>query len=211
MTNLPSAHIAPACLKNAPIVTLPKGARIFQVGDPCSHFFYLLSGSVRVDFIAKNGKTIMLYRFGAAQTCVLTTSCLLSGEDYCAEANAETDITACALPLSDFDAQLNASSEFRRLVLTSFAQRIAAMMSKLEEVAFAPIDARLASRALEMQSQDCHVLATHEQLAADLGTAREVVSRKLAEWENLGLIKRARGSFHILNVLALRHMAQHSD
>jgi len=201
----------PDCLEGAAIISLPSGQRVFQAGDACDHFFYLLSGSIRVDLISTSGKAIMLYRFGANETCVLTTSCLLGGDDYCAEAHVEDEARACVLPFAAFDLRLKDSPEFRHLVFSSFSHRLAAMMCKIEEVAFEPIDARLAKWVLHLGKNSSDVSVTHDQLAADLGTAREVISRKLAQWDQLGLIERGRGSLRILDQGRLQNMATLGD
>lgn len=197
----------PDCLKGSNIVSLPKGMRVFQSGDACDQFFYLLKGVVRVDLISLSGKAIMLYRVGSDQTCVLNTSCLLSGNDYCAEAHIEEDVEACIISHSEFEAKLNQSAEFRSLVFLSFSERLASMMSKIEEVAFVPIDTRLAARVLQLQHGNSTIKITHDELATDLGTAREVISRKLAQWEKLGMIERGRGSLTILNSEQLQYLA----
>lgn len=197
----------PDCLKGSNIVSLPKGMRVFQSGDACDQFFYLLKGVVRVDLISLSGKAIMLYRVGSDQTCVLNTSCLLSGNDYCAEAHIEEDVEACIISHSEFEAKLNQSAEFRKLVFLSFSERLASMMSKIEEVAFVPIDTRLAARVLQLQHGNATIKITHDELATDLGTAREVISRKLAQWEKLGMIERGRGSLTILNSEQLQYLA----
>ncbi len=149
----------------------------------------------------------MLYRFGADETCVLTTSCLLGGDDYCAEAHVEEDAKACIVPHTMFEARVNDSFEFRRLVFASFSERLVSMMNKIEEVAFIPIGTRLASRVLQIQNNEDIIIATHEQLASDLGTSREVISRKLAQWEQQGIIKRGRGSLRIINMAKIQRMA----
>ena len=197
----------PRCLRAAPIVSLPAGARVFQPGDAANQFVFLLSGSIRVDLVAASGKAITLYRFGPQETCVLTTSCLLSGEQYCAEARAEAPVVACVVPKAEFETMIDASSEFRRLVFSSFSARLAAMMGKIEEIACMPIDARLAGRVLELGDGNAIVSATHERLAMDLGTAREVVSRKLARWEREGVIARGRRRFEIIDANALKAIA----
>lgn len=201
----------PDCLKGSTIVSLPKGMRVFQSGDVCEQFFYLLKGVVRVDLISLSGKAIMLYRVGSDQTCVLNTSCLLGGNDYCAEAHIEEDVEACIISQSEFDEKLNHSAEFRRLIFLSFSERLASMMSKIEEVAFVPIDTRLAARVLQLQNSSSTIKVTHDELATDLGTAREVISRKLAQWEKLGMIERGRGVVHILNTKQLQYLAAGDD
>lgn len=201
----------PDCLKGGNLIRLPAGARLFQTGDDCTQFFYLIDGKIRVDLIAKGGRAIMLYRFGADEPCILTMSCLLSGDKYCAEAHTETEVKAYVVPLSSFEEQMNSSEDFRRLVFSSFSARLSSMMGKIEEIAAVSIDARLASRLLEMRSSHPMIHVTHEQLAVDLGTAREVVSRRLAQWEKNGLIKRARGSLRLLNIGQIESMAKLSD
>ncbi len=212
MQTRPDPSEIPDCLSGAAVATLPKGAAIFHAGDSCTQFYYLLSGSVRVDLTAKNGKAIMLYRFGAADTCVLTTSCLLSGETYCANAYAEEETRACVLPFSNFQNKLSESEAFRDLVFASFAKRLTAMMYKIEQVALTPLDARLAVWALRMQETSGPTLfATHEQIAMELGTAREVISRKLSQWEQQGLIEKGRRSFCIVDITALETIAAMGD
>lgn len=198
------ANIAPLCLTDADIVSIPAGTRIFQPGDACSQFVYLLKGLIRVDLIAKTGKPITLYRFGPGETCVMTTSCLLGRSDYCAEAHVEQAAKACVISLTEFEAKLGKSDDFHRLVFSSFSNRLAAMMAKIEEIAFTPIDVRLAQRLIELGGDAASLRITHDQLAADLGTAREVVSRKLAQWEQLDLIERGRGCVKILDWDRLR-------
>ena len=197
----------PDCLKQAAIVSLEPGVKIFEAGDRCENFYFLLDGQVRVDLVTESGKSMTLYRFGAGETCILTTSCLISGDLYNAEAITETTVSACAMPINAFKTQMDASPEFRELVFASLAIRLASMMTKIEEVAFTSVDHRLAMRLLELGDQNQTIEVTHEQLASDLGTAREVISRKLAVWEKKSWIKRNRGSLVILDGPQLEQLA----
>lgn len=201
------ARKLPECLTDANIVSMPEGARIFQPGDACSQFVYLLNGIVRVDLITKSGKPITLYRFGGGETCVMTTSCLLGGDDYCAAAYVEQPVRAATLSRTAFQEKLKTSEDFRQLVFSSFASRLAAMMTKIEEIASTPIDIRLAQRLIELGDGAAALHVTHDQLAADLGTAREVISRKLAQWEQLKLLERGRGRVEILSGQRLQEIA----
>ncbi len=160
-------------------MSIPAGARIFQPGDACTQFVYLIKGIVRVDLITKSGKPITLYRFGGGETCVMTTSCLLGGDDYCAAAYVEQPVRAATLSQTVFHEKLNSSDDFRKLVFSSIASRLAAMMTKIEDIASTPIDIRLAQRLIELGDGAAALHVTHDQLAADLGTAREVISRGL--------------------------------
>lgn len=204
-----SRESIPACLKNTSEVSLPADAKVFGPGDSCSHFYYVLKGTIRVDLMTRAGKPVTLYRFGENETCILTTSCLLSGDLYNAEAIIEKPVTALAISREEFFSLLDSSSEFRQLVFTSFAARLSSMMIKIEQVTSIPIEQRLAIRVLELNEEQSPIIITHEQLAADLGTAREVVSRKLANWEKRGWIKRGRGSFSVVNKQELYLLAHH--
>ncbi len=197
----------PDCLAAAPKVKLCTDMKVFEAGQRCDHFYYLLTGRVRVSLLTRAGKSITLYRFGRGETCILSTSCLFSGDAYNADAIVEEAIEAVAVPIAQFQSLLSTSESFRTLVFSSFASRLSAMMAKIEEVTSVSIDQRLALCALELANEEGVVSATHDHIAADLGTAREVVSRKLANWEGLGLIERSRGSFVILNKNALVGMA----
>ena len=165
----------PESLKEGALAQLKAGDTVFQAGDSCDNFLFVLSGSVRVDMISMSGKAVLLYRIGPGQSCVMTTSCLMSGRDYAAEAAAETDCVACALSASQFQDKLSGSAEFRELVFDVFADRLGTMMDKVEEVAFGSIDRRLARRILERRTQGPELAITHEELAVDLGNARSLI------------------------------------
>lgn len=201
----------PACLADGRAVALPAGAVIFRPGDACETFYFLTAGSVRVDLVGAGGRSVLLYRFGAGETCVMTTSCLMGGDDYSAEARAETQARALALPKAVFAHRLDVDPEMRALVFNGLARRLGFMMAKVEEVAFASIDRRLARRLAALADADGVVPATHERLAADLGTAREVVSRKLADWAARGLVERRRGGVRLVDARAIEAMAAAAD
>ena len=186
------------CLKDFKSIRIAAGVVVFQSDEACTNFYFVQHGSIRVELSNHNGNSVVLYRIGANETCVLTTSCLLSGDRYSAEAVTETEVSVIVVPRADFEHRLNSSPEFRELVFTSFSSRLAAMMAKIDEIAFTPLDARLAGRLAELSQADPVIKVTHEQLANDLGSAREVISRKLLSLENDGLLKRGRGTIEII-------------
>ena len=99
---------------------------MFQSDEACTNFYFVQQGSIRVELSNHNGNTVVLYRIGANETCVLTTSCLLSGERYSAEAVTEAEVSVIVVPKVDFEHRLNSSPEFRELVFTSFSSHPAA-------------------------------------------------------------------------------------
>lgn len=196
-------------------ITAPAGARIFGEGSPCSAYLILLSGQLRVQKVGENGREIVLYRVEPGETCIITTACLMSGTDYDAEGIAESEIQGQALPISGFRELLAKSDSFRDFVFKAYGMRISSLLMLIEEVAFGRIDQRLAACLLQIGKGNDKVEATHQELAVELGTAREVVSRQLKDFERRGLVQLGRGHLLLLNAHALdllaRNLSSHSD
>lgn len=182
---------------------LPAGTKVFGEGSPCQSYLILLSGEVRVQKVAESGREIVLYRVGAGETCVVTTACLMSGVDYDAEGIAETDITAQVLPAPAFRDLLGRSEAFRDFVFRAYGTRISSLLMLIDEVAFGRMDRRLAACLLARAKGAGMVAATHQELAVELGSAREVVSRLLKDFERRGWVGLSRGSVALLDPAAL--------
>ncbi len=182
--------------RRARIVHLPKDAHPFVPGAPCDAYLIVLEGSVRVQIVAESGREIVLYRVTAGESCVLTTSCLLKHEPYSAEAICESAVTAVAVPAPLFHDLLGASPAFRNAVLESYASRVTDLIMTFEELAFRRLDRRLAE-ALLARAVDGAVAATHHDLAVEIGSAREVVSRALKALQQEGMVELGRGMIQI--------------
>lgn len=202
------ADVRRVLIENSRIVELPANSRIFGLGQAPAHFMMLLRGTIRVQQISETGREIVLYRVSAGETCALTTACLLGYEDYLAEGIAETDIRAVAIPRATFDSLIAQSPEFRQFVFRAFSNRVTDLFRIIDEVAFQRLDIRLAQRLLEMADAGGQVSATHQQLASELGTAREVISRQLNEFQRRGWIVAGRGHLEIIEPQPLRTLAQ---
>lgn len=174
-------------------VAIPVGTVLFRPGEACDRWLLVLSGSVRVTRTDRAGRTLLLYRVGPGETCILTTTGLIEGVAYDAEAVAETAVEALAVPGEAFLRLLAEEPRFRRFAFAAYARRIASLMALVEELAFDELGARLARRLLALAGTDGVVSATHERLAEDLATAREVVSRRLKAFERSGFVRLARG------------------
>lgn len=194
-------------LRAGRVVEMPAGRRILGPGQPPSSFMLLLEGSVRVHQVSESGREIVLYRVSEGESCALTTSCLIGGDDYVAEAVAETNIRAVAIPRQTFDDLIARSPVFRQFVLGSFSRRIMDLCRLVDEVAFQRLDIRLAGRLLELAGDKPSLTLTHQELAGELGTAREVVSRQLHEMQRRGWIVSGRGHIEIRDPEALRALA----
>lgn len=184
-------------LSQAKPVSVAAGSVLFQPGDPCAQFFILTSGCVRVHRLARSGREMVLYHVRAGETCILTTLCLLSAEAYSANAIVEQEVSAWAVPSSRFNALMDSSAGFRRLVFTSYAQRMADLMQRIEQLSDVPVDVRLAACLLERADARGMVAATHQALATEIGTAREVVSRTLERLAQLGMLILSRGQIEL--------------
>ncbi len=189
-------------------VTLPKGTTVFAPGRPPESFLLLLDGTVRVQQASASGREIVLYRVSAGETCIMTTACLLADELYSAEGIAESTVMAVAIPKAAFEDALARSPGFRRLVFSEYSNRFSDVMHVVEEVAFERLDKRLAQRLLALAGADDTLTTTHQELATELGTAREVVGRQLKELERRGWVALSRGRIVLTDRNSLAGLAE---
>lgn len=192
----------------AVIVSVPRDTVIFGPGKAPENLLLLLDGTVRVQQTSEQGREIVLYRVHAGESCVLTTACLLAYEDYSAEGIAETDVQAVAIPRTVFDDLISQSKTFRQFVFSAYSRRITDLFVVIEEIAFHRVDIRLAQRLLELAGKDQVINATHQQMAAELGTAREVISRQLQEFHRRGWVSQTRGAIKVTDLAGLNGLAQ---
>jgi CRP/FNR family transcriptional regulator len=193
-------------LGRAAVLRPEAGAVLFTLGDPCNHFLFVAEGSARVRLTAESGREIVLYRIVPGETCLLTTAGILGGDAYCAEGVAEAGLVAAALPVGLFEELLDRSAGFRRFVFTTFGHRLTGLLEVVQEVGFGRIDQRLA-RHLLVRAVGGALAVTHQEIAAELGTAREVVSRQLKLFEREGWVTQARGVVELRNRAALEDVA----
>ena len=184
-------------LASSRALTLPAGTTVFHEGAACTTYMLVLRGSVRVQKTAESGREITLYRVEDGQSCVLTTSCLLAGDRYPAEGITETEVEAVTIPVPAFEKGLNGSPGFRRFVFQAYGQRISSLVVLVEALAFGRLDSRLAA-FLRRHAGEGPLQTTHQAIAAELGTAREVVSRQLKEFERKGWVCLERGRVTVL-------------
>jgi CRP/FNR family transcriptional regulator len=180
-----------------------EGEVAYRQGQHCHNYVMCMDGRTRVFKTSESGREILLYQVSAGQTCVLTTSCLMAGSGFPAESTAETDVLLAALPSSVFHRLMAASPPFRQFVLDNYGDLLSSLITLVDEVAFASLDLRLARRLLAEADDQGLVVKTHQQLAHDLGSVREVISRYLNEWERVGWVRASRGSIEVRNPGAL--------
>jgi CRP/FNR family transcriptional regulator len=174
------------------------GETIFRPGDSARGWIVVESGRVRVGLTADTGREVVLYRLGTGDSCLLTTSALLRQETMLAEAVAETDVAARLVPVATFERLLAEDAAFRRAVLRNYAERVGELVVVIQDVLFHALRERLA-RHLIAHAHDGAVEATHQAIAAELGSAREVVTRALNRFEREGLIRVERARIVIID------------
>lgn len=183
---------------NAKEVVLPAKYEVFHDGDPCENYIFVVDGATRVYKSFENGREMLLYRLQAGETCSLTTSILLAGGKYTANAMTEVETRAVIIPIHIFHDTFDKSKGFRDFVCTTFGGRIRDFIMLLESIATRNVDVRLARYLLENKSDDNTVEASHKVLAFELGTAREVVSRHLKDFETNGWVSLSRKNIELI-------------
>ena len=189
-------------------VSLDGNQTVFHKGDDCKNYLIILDGQVKVFTRAENGREILLYRLFSGDSCVLTTSCLFSNKNYPAEGKTETPVTALAIPAARFNAALQQSTTFREIVFSAFSSHLSELITLVEEVAFGKIDSRLAKLLLQQCDENGTLTSTHQNIATELGSAREVISRQLKELETKGYLIINRGHIKIIDLPTIQKISQ---
>ncbi len=177
---------------------VPAGKQIYSEGDSCPVIAFVSSGEIRVYKTGQTGREITLYEIGPGETCILNASCILSGTSYPANAVTLSDVTMLLIPSSDFRRLVDRHEEMRDFVFALLSRRLSGVMELVEEVAFGRMDERLLDYLIE-KSEHGKLETTHQKIANDLGTSREVVSRLLKDLERKQEVRLSRNSISLLN------------
>lgn len=189
------------------LARIPAGRDVFVEGDPVETIALLLSGVVRVYKIGESGREITLYRFGNGESCILTANVILSRQTFPAIATVEQDAEAVLVPAAAFRDWVSRYDLWRDFTFRLLSQRLASVIATVEEVAFRRMDTRLAAFLLAQSRREARITITHQQIAAELGSSREVISRLLEHLEADGLIRRGRGAVEVIDRAALESLA----
>ena len=181
-------------------ISLPAGQHICLEGSNCNHLAFVLSGTGRVYKLGESGREITLYRVDAGECCILTLSCIISEKRFPAFAVSESDLEAILVPASVIQDWMDSIRSWRRYAWNLIAARLGDVISLVEEVTFRRMDERL---GFYLNQADKFPLGrktaiTHQQIAAELGTSREVISRLLKDLEQQGIVELGRGWIRVL-------------
>ena len=187
---------------------LPANSIICNQSAQCSQLGLLVSGRVRVYKLSESGKEITLYRIKPGESCVLTASCILSDINFPAFAVTEVETEALMVPTSFVNKRIAENTIWQKFIFSLVAKRLADVIEVIEEVAFKKLDSRIAKQLLYMGASNQNTIQiTHQQLAGELGTSREVISRILKDFEHQGIIDVLRGKISILDRTKIKKIA----
>lgn len=198
----PPARTALARLKP---LEVPQGAVLFSPGETVKGYVVVLTGHVGVHLVGPNGRDILLYEVKPGESCIQSTLGLLGGDDYSAEAVATNATRLVLIPRPVFLELVDSSPAFRKVVFAAFAERMQAMMQLIETMSFLRVEARLAALFIE-RAEDGEVAMTQAAMARAIGSAREVVSRRLDRMARAGIIAHERGRVRVLDTSALEKL-----
>lgn len=203
LQSLPPSQLDQALAQARPL-KLAAGSVVFDERRPCQGFPMLLCGAIKVVKSAPNGRELQLYRVEPGESCVLTSSCLLGNAAYSARGIAEGDLELLVLPPPAFQRLLESHEPFRRFVFSLFSERLAELMQLVEEVAFRKLDQRLAALLL---NRGRVIQTTHQAIADELGSVREIISRLLKSFAEQRLVALSREQVEVLDPAGLKRIA----
>ncbi len=186
---------------------LPAGREVFAEGDDPDSIALLISGVVRVYKIGETGREITLYRFGHGESCILTANAILSAQSFPAIATVEKEAEAVLVPSESFRDWVRRYDPWREFVFDLLSSRLSSVMEIVDEVAFRRMDARVAALLQERGRLLNPINVTHREIAYELGSSREVVSRILEDFASRGLLDLGRGSIDVLDFESLANIA----
>lgn len=193
--------------EHATPVKIPAHQFLCLEGNMCSGMPLVLEGQARVYKLSESGREITLYRVEPGDSCILTASCIMSGVEFPAYVSTETKVEAIVIPPAVLRRWVNQYDVWSEFVWSMLSSRFAEVIALVEEVAFQRVDKRTAEYLLGLADADGNIKTTHQHIAADIGTSREVISRILKDFEHKGLITLSRGEIHAIHPTALRRAA----
>lgn len=198
-----STQLAEEFRRSAFYARIPAGHEVFVEGDHVDGIALLMSGVVRVYKIGETGREITLYRFGEGESCIVTANAILNMQEFPAIAIVEQEAEAVIIPSDVFIRWVRQYDEWLSFVFKLNAMRLTSVLQIVDEVAFQRMDRRIALHLCQLAEGGNPIRTTHQEIANELGSSREVVSRLLADFAGQGLVQLARGEVEILDFAGL--------
>lgn len=205
LADLPAA-LEKDVLEQLQPLDVPAGTLMFDAGSPCQALPLILEGHIKVSKRGENGREIRLYSVNPGELCIVTVGCLLGGSPYAATGVAESPLQALTMPRALFLQLVHEHPAFRIWVFRLFTERISGLMQLVEEVAFHKLDQRLAAWLLHHAPE---AMRSHQAIADELGSVREIISRLLRQFEAQGWVRLGRERVEILDPAGLGSLLNH--
>jgi CRP/FNR family transcriptional regulator len=188
-------------LNNSVEKVFHKGDSIYSADEECLGVLLIKTGQLRVFILSEDGREVTLYRLYPGDTCVLSASCILNSINFEVHISAEQDTEAILINIAAFGKVSNENVHAENFSLRNAMERFSEVMFAIEEILFSSIEKRLANYLLDQSDKvgGDKIKVTHDQIAKDIGSAREVVSRMLKVFQEEKLIEQGRGRIVILN------------
>ena len=194
----PSADGIAALSQGASLAEAPANHRLFASGDRCENFVLVVDGTIRVQISTKTGRDMILFRLRAGQSCALTTSCLLIHSPYYAAGITETPVKIITIPAASFRAAISTHPKLALSLLENYAERIGELTSVIDRLISRDLGLELKTFLQREADGEQRIYLSHQNIADELGSSREVISRKLKAMEKTGLLKLSRGQITLL-------------
>lgn len=187
-------------LAEAKLHNFDKNTILFHEGMVCEHLMLIVDGCVRVFKESSEGREVTLYRVEPGQLCIHNLNNLVDGVQYPMLARTETEMRGLVIPRTAFKKALEESTSFRNYVLRTLTGRLSHMVDLISGFAFDRLDLRVAVWLAEQfeRSSGHPIKVTHNDVADELGTTREMISRILKDFEHKRCIELARGKIHLV-------------
>jgi CRP/FNR family transcriptional regulator len=185
------------------LARIPTGRDIFLEGDRVDALALLISGVVRVYNIGVTGREITLYRFGLGDSCILSANAIFNQQNFPAIATVEEEAEAVMIPSEAFKDWVERHEVWRNFIINLLSQRLSSLMTVIDEVAFQRMDTRIASLLYQRSGIENPIRITHQEIADELGSSREVISRILEDFSRQGVIEQSRGTITVIDHEAL--------
>lgn len=181
--------------------TYKAGELLHAADDRCSGLFLLLRGQVRVYMVSESGKEITLYRLFERDTCIFSAACMMKNINFDLWIEAEKETDAYLMPIASYQELARDNVSVQAFMNDLIEARFSDVMWVVEQVLFSSFDRRLADFLLEQMAieESSTLLMTHEKIANNLGTAREVVTRMLKYFQSEGIVRIFRGGVEVID------------
>ena len=185
------------------IITVPADTMVCQSGDVCKSLVIVLKGQVKVFRPAVSGRSLTLYYVNPRESCILTASCILNKTLFPAFAVTTTEVKALSIPPEKVIDWLEHEPMWQKYIFGLLSQRMINLIELVDSVAFETLEVRLAEWLLT-QADNQSIQTTHQQIAGDLASSREVISRLLKRFEHEGFIVLGRGTILVADETKLK-------